>query len=296
MAKRNTKAKRYAVQRHIEVAPASSTTTDLVVDIPASLSKLNHRLYRQSRVYTANVRLTGPPELNKSIDIYVLRDTWMLQKAYQMAKDTFDKNMSEEREVVKNTGRWNDFRINTMFKSGASALNPLQRPQGNPSAISSLTAGDFSISKVFDESGAQRGFGLFAIPNVQFNIVEEYDKSANTDASPSSLVGSSVSYDGIDDDLQKLARQHLETSGDSPPYDQDSLESAGLLRKIGTLGNDGAGSAKTSTGVFEAPLGLIFLVDGDIGGTLEIAVSAGDYKGVHGVKYIEDKKFGHRRG
>jgi hypothetical protein len=295
MAARKSKTKRYAVQRHIEVAPGSAVGTDLVVDIPASLSKLNHRLYRQSRVYTANVRLTGPAENGRNIDVYVLRDTWMLQKAYQMAKDTFDKNMSEERDVVKNTGRWNDFRISPLHKTGAALLNPLGRAQGNPSAISSLTAGDFTNSQVYDESGAAKGFGLWS-NQVQYNIVEEYDKSANTDASPSSLVGTDTAYDGLDDDLQTAARQHLETSGDLPPYNQDSLESAQLLRKVGTLGDDGAGSAKTSTGVFEAPLGLVILADGDIGGTLEIAVNAGDYKGVHGVKYIEDKKFGHRRG
>ena len=295
MAKRKTKAKRYAVQRHIEVQPGSSTSQDQVVDIPASLSKLNHRLYRQSRAYTASVRMVDPPVANRTIDVYVLRDTWFLQKAYQLAKDTFDKNMSEERDIVSNTGRWNDFRINVLHKSGAVTLNPLARAQANPSAVSSLTAGDFTPSLVYDEAGAAKGFGLYTTV-LQYNILEEYDKTANTDASPSSLVGTDTAYDGLDDDLQTAARQHLETSGDLPPYNQDNLESEQLFRKVATLGDNGAGIGKTSTGVFEAPLGLIFFADGTITGSLEIAVNAGDYKGVHGVKYIEDKKFGHRRG
>ena len=87
MAARKSKTKRYAVQRHIEIQNLDTGGDKNYIDVPKFLSEVNHRLYRQSRVYRCKINHFGDPTNRGSVDVYVLRDTWMLQKAYQMAKD-----------------------------------------------------------------------------------------------------------------------------------------------------------------------------------------------------------------
>ena len=89
-----SKGKRYPVQRHSELGGIEGGSTHFKIDVAKHLSELNHRLYRQSRVYRCKVNHLGSPTDRGKLDVYVLRDTWMLQKAYQMAKDAFDKNMT----------------------------------------------------------------------------------------------------------------------------------------------------------------------------------------------------------
>ena len=299
MAKRKTKAKRYAVQRHIEI-----TNLDLAnknyIDVPKFLSEVNHRLYRQSRVYRCKINHLGDPTNRGSVDVYVLRDTWMLQKAYQMAKDAYDKNMTEERADIspKNMARWQDFRIEPVpGVSGYIERLPMIRANSTLGA-STLGNGEFQASRVYKEDGTAMSFGLYGT-SVRWSIVEEYDKTADVDSTPSNLVsGSDINpYGALDDDNQVAARNDLQTRGNAPPYDPSSLDGDKLFRKVGTIGaRDGA--QKMSTGFFDAPLGLIVLVPTNIDAAddlYELEVQSGDYKGVHGAEYIEVKKFGHRR-
>lgn len=299
MAKTKGKRKRYPVQRHIEIAGAHPANWN-VLDIPKFLSESNHRLYRQARVYKAKVNLLeSPVAVNGKTHVYVLRDTWMLQKAYQMAKDAYDKNMSEERAIVakSNHARWQDFRIVTDPKSsGINHLQPVSRENGTLNA-NSMTAGEFDNSRVFKEDGTAMTFGLYGT-SVRWSIVEEYDKTADVDSKPANTVsGSSINaYGDLDDDNVTAARDDLQTRGNAPPYDPNSLDGDKLFRRVATLGV-GSQSHKLSTGIFEAPLGLVLIVceSADTVAPLELEVSTGDYKGVFGEKYIEDKKFGHRK-
>ena len=79
-----------------------------------------------------------------------------------------------------------------------------------------------------------------------------------------------------------------------------------MFRKVATLGGGIAAldqslsniTAKTTTGFFDAPLGLVLIqVQGATSvPEIELEVQAGDYKGVVGDVYINTtKKFGHRR-
>lgn len=302
MAKRKTKAKRYAVQRHIEVRNgAISEVNANVMDVPQFLSKVNHRLYRQSRVYRCKINV------NKAVDrmnfkVYALRDTWFLQKAYQMAKDVFDKNTSEERSVMspKSMARWQDFRIHIHPKDGVTYndLNPAIRDDSL--ALQDLTIGEFELSLVHKENGTAMSFGLFDLANSRWSIVQEYDRSANTDNSPEDETGLNVAaYSGLDDDVQDASRQHLSTAGNAPPYDSNSLDGNKLFREVGQLNGLGGtiGTQKLTTGFFDAPLGVVIIVtDNKSDVDLELEVAAGDYKGVNGESYIDvTKKFGHRR-
>ena len=302
MAKRKTKAKRYAVQRHIEVRDAAVSTSQInIMDVPQFLSKVNHRLYRQSRSYRCKINVTKPTTRG-IVDVYALRDTWFLQKAYQMAKDTFDKNNVEERSSMspKSIARWQDFRINIDPKAGVNYndLNPAIRD--DTLTLQDMTIGEFVLSSVHREDGTNMSFGLFGLPNARFGIVQEYDTAANTDNSPEDETGLNESaYSGLDDDNQDGARLHLSTAGNAPPYDSNSLDGNFLFRKVGTIGGDNSATGltnKLTTGYFDAPLGAILLVTTDSPGSIELEVQSGDYKGVHAETYIDvSRKFGHRR-
>ena len=301
MAKKKTKANRYAVQRHIEVRDGDISDSNInIMDVPKFLSKVNHRLYRQSRSYRCKINITQPVPRGK-IDVFALRDTWFLQKAYQMAKDTFDKNTTEERSGMspKSIARWQDFRIMIKPKLGVTynELNPAIRD--DTLTLQEMLIGEFDLSLVHREDGTAMSFGLFDQPNVQWGIVHQYDKSANTDDSPEDTTNlNQGAYSGLDDDNQDQSRLHLSTAGNAPPYDSNSLDGNMLFRKVATIGAAASNGLtnKLTTGYFDAPLGAILLVTNDSPGSIELEVQSGDYKGVHGETYIDvTKKFGHRR-
>ena len=304
MAKRKTKAKRYAVQRHIETRDGAISNSNInIMDVPQYLSKVNHRLYRQSRSYRCKINVTKPTARG-SVDVYVLRDTWFLQKAYQMAKDTFDKNTTEERSGMspKSMARWQDFRINIHPKAGVTYNDLHPAIRDDTLTLQDLSIGEFELSLVHKEDGTAMSFGLFDINNSRWSIVDEYDTAANTDESPEDETGLNLSaYSGLDDDNQNASRQHLSTAGNAPPYDSNDLNGSRLFRKVATIGvagslSDGAIVNKLTTGFFDAPLGAILLVTTDSPGSIELEVQSGDYKGVHAETYIDSsRKFGHRR-
>lgn len=303
MAARKSKTKRYATQRHIEFDGIGHTSWN-IVDVPRSLSEVNHRLYRQSRVYRCKVSsLQALKKSNPLYYVYVLRDTWMLQKAYEMAKDAYDKNMSEERADISpaNMARWQDFRIDLHPKaSGVTTLLPVLRANATLNATG-LTNGEFNESQVYKEDGTGMTFGLFG-SSTKWSIVQEYDKTSDVDLTPNNTVtGSDINpYGALDDDNQQAARNDLQNRGNAPPYDPNSLDGDKLFRLAGVIGATGDSSQKLTTGFFDAPLGLILIVKQQQGEddvfNLEVEVQSGDYKGVHGASYIDaTKKFGHRR-
>lgn len=302
MAKKKTKAKRYCVQRHIELEGMNAANLNMI-DVPMCLSETNHRLYRQSRVYRAKISsLESIPANGYEYNVYVLRDTWMMQKAYQLAKDAFDKNMTEERADVSptNMARWQDFRISLNPKpSGVVLTSPMIR-QNNTFGGTTLGTGEFELSKVYKEDGTSMTFGFYA-DATQWSIVDQYDRTADVNPSPANTVsGSDINpYGELDDDNHAAARNDLQELGNRPPYNQDSLDGDKLFRRVATLSATSDGTSKTTTGFFDAPLGLILIEVRGPGGAnhyqLEVEVQSGDYKGIHGSEYIDIKKFGHRR-
>ena len=301
MASKKSSKKRYAVQRHIETRDALISTSNInIMDVPQYLSKVNHRLYRQSRSYRCKINVTKPTTRGM-VDVYALRDTWFLQKAYQMAKDTFDKNTAEERSGMspKSIARWQDFRINIHPKAGVTYNDLKPAIRDDTLTLQDLSIGEFELSLVHKEDGTAMSFGLFDITNSRWSIVDEYDTAANTDESPEDETGLNLSaYSGLDDDNQDASRQHLSTAGNAPPYDSNDLNGSRLFRKVATIGGDNSQTGltnKLTTGFFDAPLGAILLVTADSPGSIELEVQAGDYKGVHAETYIDSSKKSTRR-
>lgn len=287
-------AKHYPVQRHIRLAeganPQSNNAT-MLVRVDRELSRVNHRLYRQSRVPSCKISLDANVAAGQGIDVYVLRDTWMNQKAYQMAKKVFDENSKQENAMIaKGTkARWNDFRVNIGIASFAELDAVNEDGQSAPTKL--FGVGEYELSEVSDAAGTAQTFRWIGTGANTFNIIDQYDISGNTNAVPTNALAN-VPYDGLEDEFDDTQILHLTSDGDVPPYDRTTIDNHVLVR-VARLVNDGTGTSKLSTGFFNAPCGFIIL-EGVGGGTsvtldsaITLEVQAGDYKGVKAPSYLE---------
>ena len=289
MAKKN----HYPVQRKMrlaELSPQSNNAT-MLIDTMSELSKVNHRLYRQSRVPMVKVEIDADLPTGSIVDVYALSDTWMNMKAYQMAKETYDANSAEERAYLSktNVGRWNDFRV----KPGISAATMNAVVEGDGSSTI-LTSGDFSSSEVTDASGVTHTFRWIGSSVTEFNIIDEYDRTGDTQQTPTFGQGTAA-YADLDDQLDSDQVEHLSEAGSEAPYDDRTIENDCLTR-VARLYVDAEGQGKLSTAYFNAPCGFVIL-EGQGGITsitlsnsVSIEVRGGDYKGVLAPSYLPTRK------
>lgn len=289
MARKKTN-KRYPVQRTIGLSKIGPSPTDLLVDAPKFLSQVNHRLYRQSRYYEMSITLdTDLPE-GSTVDVYALADTWMVQKAYQMAKSAFDESNAEEMKMLNGkTARWNDFRVAHGLVTPAGigeveATNFLKRTLG----ASRFTVGEFQLSQVVDQNGVNRDFSWGGPDPTTYSVIEEYDASGNTNVDPTTPA--TGPYNGLLPNLEAGAAEALQADGNNPPYDATDI-GQGIWIKVATL-HLGAGRQRTSTGFFTAPCGFVALRNaGLIISDNQVEITAefkrGDYKGVHAPSMLE---------
>lgn len=286
------KKKYYPVIRKFDITGGSNTFT--ICDTMKEMSRLNHRLYRQTRIPTVNVRLRQDSAL-PAVDVYALRTDWMLCNSVKMAFEQYRAATAETRAVMskKQIARWEDFRINHGLSpvNEASSILYTYNLTGSPQVIgrTNMTTGEFQLTEVEDDSGVTHTFTLGAAATNEYNIIAEYDKAADTDSAPSNTVSSGdLPYAGLDDDIDATIKADLEQRGNDPPYDSDSLQPDSPWVRVGTIGV-GAAHSTLSTGQFEAPLGLVLLGgytyagsgESSEEGNISIEIKAGDYKGVH---------------
>ena len=293
MAKKSSRSgskKHYPVQRKITmgVALPSTPDTQLLIRTDKLLSNVNHRLYRQSRCYNVKVDIDADLADGDSVKVYALADTWYNMKAYQFAKRTFDENSKEERmQLGADVARWNDFRVD----HGDSVQQELEAIQFTGAVGTRFTGGEYIMSTVTDTAGTESTFRWVGTGSNTFNIVDEYDRTGNTDNSPT-FGQPSVAYDGLEDELDDTQMEHLSNEGNQPPYNSTGLENQCWVL-IGTLYIRAGGTNKLSTGYFNAPCGLIRLETGGslnaqtITENISMEVKAGDYKGVHASNLLE---------
>jgi hypothetical protein len=263
----------------------------MLVDVPKLLSQSNHRLYRQSRYYECSVSLDTDLADATTIDVYALADSWMVQKAYQMAKDAFDESNSEEMTMLNGRiARWNDFRVAAGLVpavggiSDALGANYLKRTL----AATTFTVGEFQLSNVVDQAGTTRDFSWGGADPSTYSIIEEYDASGNTSTDPTTPA--TGPYNGLLPNLEAGAANALQGDGNEPPYDADDIGQA-IWVKVATL-HLGAGRQRTSTGFFTAPCGFVAIIGGGTvanvpGVNMTIETKNGDYKGVHAPSMLE---------
>lgn len=269
-----------------------------LVQVDRHLNLVNRRLYRQHKVYTAKVELSNPNEDQTPIGVYVLRNTWAVRKAIAEAKQVYDAAVREERAVVGDA-RWHDFRINPQdcWQSFALSLPfNVNGPAAEYRPVSEGTLGEYDYSTIQTTTATGspqlKGFLLDdTSTTVSYSIFEEFQNMGpRTSATPVSA--SSGGYDrarGTDFETANVER--LLERGNQAPYNPENLGLDTPWVKVGEIGRLSTGGMITSTGYFEAPLGLIVLEGYTTSGgfeqplptrtqMVEVCVKDGDYKGV----------------
>lgn len=257
---------------------------DSFISLSDTMSKINHRLYRMTRKYFVDVKLHNPDVVGVNCDVFVLNNTWMLEKAVKYARTAYEKAVKEEKKLLgKQLARWHDFRLNLAPSDGQGSLSFTQlmptminMDTGNPAT---LTAGDFTVSVARDEdTNTAYQFGLWE-SGTQFNILKEYEKSGSTEDSPDDIE-TSAPYDAIDDEAQTTTFIELQQQGNEPPYNKDNMNDTTLFRHVGTLFADSNGNQKLSTGTFCAPLGLVVVRPSSGQPIVCVHMKKGKYKGL----------------
>lgn len=265
--------------------------------IPRCLGRMNNRLYRDHQNYYASVSLNSAAQTPSPILVYTLAPTWYVQGALRAAKKQHDRAMREERKTVKQA-RWYDFRLDLdIDPSVYDEMLPYGVAQ-NMTAIAAHSADELVPSRVADASGAQRVFtlrtatGAASSGATAYNVFQEYDAMADTPVDNPAVASGTAPYDNLtaENDTENMA--NLQFRGDVPPYNGDSFDAYWV--QVGELYVNAQGAQSLSTGMFQAPLGVVLLTGpggagfGDIDGgvnidraRLNVHVAPGGYKGVH---------------
>ena len=293
---RTLKADYYPVQRTINLGSApSGTTTNQVLDVARCLSVVNHRLYRQGKTYQVKIDIDNRPNTSQpgmaSVDVFALVDTWYIQKAWQLARATYLRSTADERALMsqQKIARWEDFRVSAGVASPSTIIYPYTYTGGASLGVTD-TDGEFELSEITLADGTtQRTFTWGATSGGSLGMLEEYDKTGDTDLAPSTASASNA-YAGTDPGVHESQMDDLFGKGNAPPYNAGNF-SARVWVKVATLDNSGSsspsvanGSSRMTTGYFNAPCGLVVIrpsvPDTAINGDLTLTVKAGKYKGV----------------
>jgi hypothetical protein len=287
MAK-NRKDEHYPVVRAGRIDyTGPAVTPQYEINIEQYLSKVNRRLYRQSRCY--DVKLDIDADSIQTYNVFVLNDSWMTERALKMAFDMYMENSEAARDRLKENAiaRWEDFRVisGTSFQQG----NPAQ--YGLPTLTPvQLASGEFSITAVEDAAGTSKSFSFGGATATKYSILGEYDKAGNAQSSPDTSTGD-MPYDNLMSDDSAAMAADLQTAGNKPPYDADGVNSVAQWVKVATL--SAGTSQRLSTGFFKAPVGFVIITAGknqdelvDVS-KIEWTVKGGDYKGVHAPSLLE---------
>jgi hypothetical protein len=285
---RSMKAEYYPVQRQIQLATTAQSSR-FNLDVARQLSVVNHRLYRQGKTYQVKIDLDNRADVAlgpAQYDVYALTDTWYVQKAWQLARAQYLRSTADERANMsrQQIARWEDFRV-TSGVGSAAVIVPYQYSETLGGATN--TAGEFVTSTIVLEDGTtQRSFTWGSTPSAsEYSMLQEYSKSGDTDAAPSSIPANKA-YSGSED-LNETQMDELADAGNNPPYNATTF-SDNVWVKVATLDNSGTGNpgdsshARMSTGFFNAPCGLVVIVPSiahTLAGELSMTVKAGQYKG-----------------
>jgi hypothetical protein len=287
-AKRTKKPSYYPVVRSYPVT--SGPVANTLVDHAQIMSQINRRLVRFGRYHEVKVDLR--PDYVGTVEVFALRNDWAVQKAYQMAYQSYLKATADERAAMsdKQVARWEDFRVEHGLTLPINSTPTAVFHQISGAAVT-VGGGEHAYSTVTDSANVNRTFTWGTPSATQYGILQEYDKYADTDSSPSNLtVGTVVPYSDLEDDIDGAQAERLERDGDAPPYEPNGVNASGPWVRIGVLGAGAAGQQRLSTGYFTAPCGLILLKgysETSEAYSISIEAKAGDYKGVHAPSMLE---------
>lgn len=281
----------YPVVTKMPLMMQTSSQPTGVIRVDRCLSAVNHRLYRQSRMYHAKVDLDANAQQGTVVTVWALADTWWVKKAYGLAFEMFEENSKEERAQLKGrVARWNDFRVDHGLAGTFNDFLPAgaENPSGAPTSFG-IANSEYEMSEVTNAAGTAFTFRMVGSGGNTWNVIDQYDLTGNTDQLPTSVSGT-VAYDGLTDELDSPQISHLSDDGNVPPYNRTNMENY-VWVKVGTLVASLNDTDKLSTGYFKAPAGLIAITKGTPFTTdetvINLEVKAGDYKGVAAPSYLE---------
>lgn len=279
------KADYFPAQRTVQVGSQGAVVGSIqVVDVARYLSVVNHRLYRQGKMYQVKLDIDNEVSTPGTYEVYALSDTWMTQKAWQTARQAYEDAMSDERATVgQQAARWEDFRVGAGLTGGFHESVPYVY-DGALAGAPDLN-GEFQNSRVTKPDGStQLTFTWGATSSSNYGILEEYDKVDNTDSDPS-IVSGTGAYAGLEPGNHEIAADDLKGRGNQPPYDGTNMRHSPWV-KVGELHNAGTGSQRLSTGYFNAPCGLVVIKtptpNKTLTGEISMVAKSGSYKGVAG--------------
>lgn len=274
-----------------------------LIEIAPNLSRMNNRLYRQTRLY--HVRFENADNdhgsANVKYEFYTLPDTWFVRGAIKYAHAVYMQNHQDELDAGITFSQWADFDISPQNPDGTYEFTGARLYDGD--GYSSIAAdepsgigGSYSTTKAADGTS----FGFHVMGNVanSYNIFREYSEFLNNKKPDDESTTAIQPYGDLLD--LKDAEQMVE-NGDRAPYDRDFSgwipddetvdDSTGqhllTLKAMTNFDRDSTGSQRTP--FFTAPLGLVY-VRRFVTSTLtdlttsqqqlRMEVQAGHYKGV----------------
>lgn len=281
----------YPIQRNIALGvDGGALTGTAILDAGKILSIANRRLYRYGKMYQLKIDLDVDVTVGSDVEVevYALANTWDIQRAYALAKKTYDEAYADERTLGKGQiARWTDFRINHGINGTVGDIDPVTFDR-DTLALTVQNEGEHALS-VVDVAGTLKGFTWGSSSGGELSVLEEWDNVGNVSLDPQSI-STTAPYAGVNsDDLNSNEMTALGNRGDSPPYAQST--SGDIYVRIGTLYyRPGAtGMSRTSTGFFDAPCGTVVLVTNNLAnGSLRMTAKAGDYKGVHALDMAQE--------
>lgn len=266
-AKRKTSRSRSKSQRgastvtELPIVAAAAGKSTTWVSIPRTLSRVNHRLYRENLNYYAEVSLHSASPTN--VDVYTLMPSWYVLGALKAAKKMHDEAMKEERRTI-DQARWYDFRISHDFSTATYAEGMCWGFDQSFAGVQTHTSAELWESLVSDHNGNDRVFTLRTATGgawsgaTAYNVFEEFDAMGRLDTTPTDKSSSATSpYNDLIGNLDNENMVHLESRGNQPPYNQTSWDAVWV--RVGQLLISATGTQTVSTGVFQAPLGLVLL-------------------------------------
>lgn len=234
------------------------------IDLAYELSRTNHRLYRQGRVYHADIVMTNTIAAGQPHTIETIAPTWMATKAWKLAFESWRKSTAAEREAGIKAGRWNDFRI--YFEAAHT---------GTPS----ITNGEYLYTTVHDTgaTSAARQFQMFGSTTAnRWGVLEQYDRLRDTDTDTPASGSNVMPYAAVMAELDYEQADQIQEEGDEPPYNSVNLTEVNQVFNMRAP----AESNYYRTGMIQIPCGLIKHTTPG-GGNLQIRLKPGKYKGVH---------------
>lgn len=279
----------YPVVRSWPISAGASANT--LVDGARHLSVINRRLMRFGRYYELKADLR-PDYAGSAIEVFVLRDDWAVQKAFQMAYQQYLKNTADERKNLSSNqiARWEDFRVKDGLNlvGGVNQSRPVLHLENG--GASPLNAGEFNDSNVVDGAGVERTFTWSGAPSAtEYSLLVEYNKAGNQDRLPY-LSEFDAPYDNINTQVDAVTHRNLQTDGNDPPYDETGVNHLTPWVRVAVLGTGGFGQQRLSTGFFTAPCGLVLLkgfTEASEAYSVTLEAKSGSYKGVHAPSMLE---------